>query len=223
MAGTHEASDEDRPYNTLVVLRDGHLITHYRKLHLYDAFGGGESRRVRAADAVPETFEVNGFHIGLMTCYDVRFPELARLLAVRGADVIALPAAWANGPGKRAHWETLVRARALDNTVAAVGSGECGDGCVGSVGSKSARGQTSAIREGTPALRCTPSDPPMERSWPRESIVGRRKRTMVRIGRTIASLISPISGTSTKRSAIELPKQNSKAQSCAQLTSRSPA
>lgn len=129
--GIHEKTDAERPFNTLVALRDGEIVHLYRKTHLYDAFDARESDNILAADVVPDLFEVNGFQVGLMTCYDVRFPELARLLAVKGADVIVLPAAWAKGPSKEFHWSTLVSARALDNTVYVVASGESGATCIG--------------------------------------------------------------------------------------------
>jgi deaminated glutathione amidase len=131
VAGIHEKSPSAKPFNTLVVLRDGQVLTTYRKLHLYDAFTMRESDNVAAADILPDLFDVNGFSVGLMTCYDVRFPEMARLLAVRGADVLVLPAAWVRGPLKEHHWRTLVTARALENTVYVVASGECGPRNIG--------------------------------------------------------------------------------------------
>ena len=131
IVGIHEKSAEERPYNTLVALRDGEIVTVYRKLHLYDAFAALESDNVLAADLIPELLDVDGFKIGLMTCYDVRFPELARLLTVAGADALVLPAAWAKGPSKEFHWSTLVSARSLDNTVYMIASGEAGDACIG--------------------------------------------------------------------------------------------
>jgi predicted amidohydrolase len=129
--GIHETSGTPRPYNTLVAVRDGEIVHLYRKMHLYDAFAARESDNILPDDVVPELLDVNGFQIGLMTCYDVRFPELARLLAVRGADAIVLPAAWAKGPSKEFHWSTLVSARALDNTVYMIASGESGATCIG--------------------------------------------------------------------------------------------
>ncbi len=131
VVGIHERSDSDRPFNTLLVLRDGEVIEVYRKLHLYDAFNALESDNVRAADAIPPLVEVNGFQVGLMTCYDIRFPELARLLTLAGADLLVLPAAWVKGPLKEHHWKTLVTARALDNTAYLVASGECGEANIG--------------------------------------------------------------------------------------------
>ena len=67
-----------------------------------------------------------GFRVGLMTCYDLRFPELARLLVDRGAEVLVVPAAWVAGPRKVEHWRTLVRARAIENTVFVVAAGQPG-------------------------------------------------------------------------------------------------
>lgn len=131
VVGIHETSRTDRPYNTLVVLRDGDIIGVYRKLHLYDAFTGNESDNVTAADVVPPLIDVNGFKVGLMTCYDLRFPELSRLLALDGADLLVLPAAWVRGPLKEHHWQTLLTARALDNTVYVVASGESGTRNIG--------------------------------------------------------------------------------------------
>lgn len=129
--GIHETSDQARPYNTLVAVRDGQIIAVYRKLHLYDAFAQVESEHIRPGEELPPLLDVGGFKVGLMTCYDLRFPELARLLALAGADVIALPAAWAKGFGKERQWSTLVSARALDNTVYVLASGEAGTSCIG--------------------------------------------------------------------------------------------
>lgn len=73
----HVPSAEGRATNTLVVLRDGEVIAHYHKLHLYDAFAMLESRRVDPGQQIPPVIEVAGLRVGLMTCYDLRFPELA--------------------------------------------------------------------------------------------------------------------------------------------------
>ena len=67
---------------------------------------------------------VGAFRVGLMTCYDLRFPELARRLVDAGAEVIVVPAAWVAGSRKVDHWTTLLRARAIENTVYAVGVGQ---------------------------------------------------------------------------------------------------
>lgn len=127
----HTPDGATRVHNTLVALRDGRVIAEYRKLHLYDAFSMQESRNVTPGEDVPPLIEVAGLKLGLMTCYDIRFPELARRLAHDGADVLVLPAAWVKGPLKEYHWETLVVARALENTCYLVACGECGERSIG--------------------------------------------------------------------------------------------
>lgn len=122
----HTPAAPGKVHNVLVALRAGTVIAAYRKLHLYDAFSVQESRNVAPGDEVPPLIEVAGLKVGLMTCYDIRFPELARRLADDGADVFAMPAAWVRGPLKEHHWETLVTARALENTCYIVAAGECG-------------------------------------------------------------------------------------------------
>jgi deaminated glutathione amidase len=124
VAGMFEVSDDPgRPYNTLAVVdRDG-LRASYRKIHLYDSFGYKESERLSAGEIEPVLVDIGGLSVGLMTCYDLRFPELARELVRRGAQLLVAPSAWVAGPGKVEHWRTLVAARAIENTVflAAVG------------------------------------------------------------------------------------------------------
>ena len=117
VAGMLETSgDPDgRPFNTLLV-RGGAEAT-YRKIHLYDSFGYKESDALLAGEIEPQVIDIGGVPTGLMTCYDLRFPELARRLVDEGAELIVLPAAWVAGPRKVDHWRTLVRARAIENTV----------------------------------------------------------------------------------------------------------
>ncbi|MDR7186489.1 putative amidohydrolase [Microbacterium trichothecenolyticum] len=112
------ASDGERVRNTAVAVDATGLIAHYRKLHLYDAFGQRESDWVEPGEpAEPQTFELGGLRFGLMTCYDLRFPEVGRLLVDAGADVFLVPAEWVRGPLKEHHWRTLLHARAIENTV----------------------------------------------------------------------------------------------------------
>lgn len=126
LAGSvYEPSPEsDRVYNTSVLFApDGAVHAVYRKIHLFDVTSGTvvyrESRevapgaevvtaRVSAADGRPVT-------LGMTVCYDLRFPELYRSLALRGAEVLCAPAAFTAHTGA-AHWEVLVRARAIENT-----------------------------------------------------------------------------------------------------------
>ena len=131
MMSVHTPAPDGRAYNVLISIRNGEIISKYRKLHLYDAFSSQESKNVTAGDDVPPLVNVAGFNVGLMTCYDVRFPELARRLVLDGADALVLPAAWVKGPLKEMHWEVLVTARALENTTYMVAVGECGERNIG--------------------------------------------------------------------------------------------
>ncbi len=111
--------EEKRVANTLVALSDtGEMVAHYRKMHLYDAFGDRESEYIVPGplDQTP-VFPWHGFTVGLQTCYDVRFPEVTRRLVDAGADLVLLPSEWVRGPLKESHWRTLITARAIENTI----------------------------------------------------------------------------------------------------------
>ncbi|KAA1288819.1 hydrolase [Alcaligenes faecalis] len=127
----HTPAGEGKVWNTLVVLRDGQVLAHYNKLHLYDAFSVQESCYVQPGTEIPALIDVAGFKVGLMTCYDLRFPELARRLCVDGAQVLLAPSAWLKGPLKEHHWRVLTTARALENTAYMVAVGECGERNIG--------------------------------------------------------------------------------------------
>jgi len=119
---------EGLPFNTLVAVGpEGDLLATYRKIHLYDSFGYRESDRLRAGDIEPVVVPVGDLTVGLMTCYDLRFPEMARLLVERDADAFVVPAAWVAGEHKVHHWRTLLAARAIENTVWVAAAGQGGD------------------------------------------------------------------------------------------------
>lgn len=123
VAGVVEAPGGDHPadhiYNTLVVASpQAEFAAIYRKVHLYDAFGSRESDVVLPGPLdTPQTFTVEGVVFGLQTCFDLRFPEGVRRIAAAGAHVLVLPAQWMPGPGKVDQWTTLLRARAIENTM----------------------------------------------------------------------------------------------------------
>jgi deaminated glutathione amidase len=127
--------DREKLSNTSVhVGPDGELKAVYRKIHMFDVVVGGVEYRESATedpgDEVVVSETSDGVPLGLTVCYDLRFPELYRILAVRGARVVALPAAFTKVTGA-AHWEILVRARAIENqsfVVAADQVGRSGDG-----------------------------------------------------------------------------------------------
>ncbi|MDR6970063.1 carbon-nitrogen hydrolase family protein [Leifsonia shinshuensis] len=120
VAGLVERTDVHHKFSNTLVAVDpgGDVVATYRKQHLYDAFGAQESDWVVPGDLdEPQTFEVDGITVGLQTCYDLRFPEVTRRLADAGADLVAVPAEWVRGPLKEHHWNTLLAARAIENTL----------------------------------------------------------------------------------------------------------
>lgn len=121
------AEDGSRVYNTAVACAaDGTLTATYRKLHLFDALGQRESDLV-APGSTPVVTGLAGAPVGLQICYDIRFPELSRALAAGGARLITVSAAWQAGLFKEEHWVTLLRARAIENTVWIAAAGQVPD------------------------------------------------------------------------------------------------
>ena len=124
------AEGEPRRFNTTVVFDpNGEIIAKYRKIHLFDDDLTGqesyrESNTVAPGDEIV-TVDIDGVRVGLTICYDLRFPELYRILALRGAEIIAVPAAFTMKTG-RDHWEALLRARAIENTVYIVAPDQVG-------------------------------------------------------------------------------------------------
>lgn len=132
VAGGYEPSGEERPFNTLVLIDGtGRIVDTYRKLHLYDAFSYQESTRIKPGDGGIKVAELGDVRVGLMTCYDIRFPEQARALADAGADLICVPAAWFKGEHKIEQWETLLKARAIENTFWVAAAGTSGGHTIG--------------------------------------------------------------------------------------------
>jgi len=121
---------EDRIHNTSVVFnRQGEEIARYRKIHLFDVVTPDgvsykESAGVKPGDTVT-TYDCEGVTIGCSICYDLRFPDLFQALAEKGAQIIALPAAFTMQTGKD-HWETLLRARAIETQTYVCASAQTG-------------------------------------------------------------------------------------------------
>ncbi len=115
--------------NTSVLIGpDGGVHAVYRKIHLFDVEVGGTVYRESDTEApgdVAVVADVDGVELGMAVCYDLRFPELFRIMAVAGARVVTLPAAF-TVPTGRAHWEVLVRARAIENQVFVIAAGQIG-------------------------------------------------------------------------------------------------
>ncbi|WP_105565386.1 carbon-nitrogen hydrolase family protein [Microbacterium halophytorum] len=118
VAGLVEEGTGSRVRNAVVAVDGSGVLAVYRKQHLYDAFGQRESEWIEPGPVGgAQTFVTGGMTFGLMTCYDLRFPEVARTLADADVDAAVVPAEWVRGPLKEHHWNTLLAARAIENTI----------------------------------------------------------------------------------------------------------
>jgi len=121
----------DKLSNTSVhVGPDGELHAVYRKIHMFDVTVGGqeyrESESEEPGDEIVLSELADGLPVGLSVCFDLRFPELYRILAVRGARVITVPSAFTRATGEAGHWEVLLRARAIENQAFVVAANQVG-------------------------------------------------------------------------------------------------
>jgi predicted amidohydrolase len=127
----HETGpDAERTFNTSLVFDPfGTRVAVYRKIHLFDVDLPGQTAHRESRTVAPgstcEVVAVDGIPVGLSICYDLRFPELYRQLAVSGALVLVVPAAFTTHTG-RDHWEVLLRARAIENQCYVVAAGQHG-------------------------------------------------------------------------------------------------
>ncbi len=122
---------DERGRNTSIhVGPDGELRASYRKIHMFDVEVGGrvykESEHEAPGDEIVLSETANGVGLGLTICYDVRFPELYRILAVKGAEIVAVPAAFTFAT-TRDHWEILLRARAIEGQAFVVAANQIGE------------------------------------------------------------------------------------------------
>ncbi|MDQ6971728.1 MAG: carbon-nitrogen hydrolase family protein, partial [Mariprofundaceae bacterium] len=122
-----EGSDKLRNHCP-VFAPSGECIGGYDKIHLFDADAGGECYResdLMSPGSSPEQVEADAWRIGLSICYDIRFPELYRHYSAAGCGILSIPAAFTASTG-RAHWEVLLRARAIENQCYALAAGQTG-------------------------------------------------------------------------------------------------
>lgn len=125
-----EKSNDDKVFNTSLLFdRSGKVIAKYRKIHLYDAHLENkvietESDYIKAGNEIV-TAETDFGTVGLTICYDVRFPELFRSLALKGAKIIFVPASFPFYTGA-SHWEVLLKARAIENQCYIVAAAQVG-------------------------------------------------------------------------------------------------
>ncbi|MDE1861347.1 MAG: carbon-nitrogen hydrolase family protein [Thaumarchaeota archaeon] len=106
----------NRVYDTSFLIdKDGRVASKYRKIHLYDALGFKESQKLQPGSSLPRPVRSAVGRMGMMICYDLRFPEMSRMLASSGSEVLVVPSAWVRGPMKEEHWVTINKARAIEN------------------------------------------------------------------------------------------------------------
>lgn len=124
-----EKADDGSFFNTSLLFdSSGELVATYRKIHMFDVEVGGMSYReseLETAGSEIVVADLDGTRIGMAICYDLRFPELFRILALKGAQLVVLPAAFTHFTGKD-HWELLVRTRAVEDQVFMVAADQVG-------------------------------------------------------------------------------------------------
>jgi len=107
---------KDRVYDTsFVIEKSGKIISTYRKIHLYDALGFRESDKMVKGSKIAKPVSTSIGKIGMMICFDLRFPEMSRSLAVAGSEILIAPSAWVKGNMKEEHWITINKTRAIEN------------------------------------------------------------------------------------------------------------
>jgi len=121
LVGSLPEKEGDALYNSATVIDGGAVVGRYRKLHLFSTMG--EDRFLTAGDQ-SLVVDTSVARIGVAICYDLRFPELFRKMALEGAEVICLPAEWPKP--RQEHWRTLLRARAIENQLFVVAANCCG-------------------------------------------------------------------------------------------------
>ena len=126
---TEQREGREKLSNTSVVIDpSGDVVSAYRKIHMFDVEVGGQVYRESEAEEPGEETnlcDAEGWRVGLTVCYDLRFPELYRILALQGAELVTVPAAFTLYTGKD-HWELLLRARAVENQCYVLAANEWG-------------------------------------------------------------------------------------------------
>jgi predicted amidohydrolase len=111
----------------VLINEQGKLISYYRKLHLYDALGFKESTKLLAGSKLFSPVISPLGKLGTLVCYDLRFPELSRILAIKGSNALIAPSGWVQGKMKEDHWLIMCRARAIENGVYLIAPNQIGN------------------------------------------------------------------------------------------------
>ena len=111
-----KSTKKDRVYDTSFVIdKLGKVISTYRKIHLYDALKFRESDKMTPGSKIAKPVKTSVGKVGMMICYDLRFPEMSRSLASSGSEILVAPSAWVKGEMKEEHWLTINKTRAIEN------------------------------------------------------------------------------------------------------------
>lgn len=113
--------------SALAISKKGVVMALYRKIHLYDAMGFRESDKFLAGNNIEKPIQFPFAKVGLMICYDIRFPEISRILSVEGAEFLVAPSAWVHGIMKEEHWQTFLKARAIENGIYMIAPDQIGN------------------------------------------------------------------------------------------------
>jgi deaminated glutathione amidase len=151
------ADQGEKAFNTSVLIGpDGEDTAVYRKIHMFDVEAGGVTYRESEYEQAGEEIvlaTVGDLELGLTVCYDLRFPELYRILAVRGARLIAVPSAFTAATG-RDHWEVLLRARAIENQAFVIAPNQVGEAAP----QYSSYGHSAIVDPWGTVLACAPDE-----------------------------------------------------------------
>lgn len=123
-----DIDNQYRVYDTVVFINNkGDLISQYRKLHLYDAFNFRESKKLLAGNKIFTPVDSPLGKMGVLICYDLRFPELSRIMTIGGSDALIAPSGWVQGTMKEDHWLTMCKARSIENGVYLIAPNQVGN------------------------------------------------------------------------------------------------
>lgn len=111
-----KSKKKNRVYDTsFLVSKTGKILSKYRKIHLYDALGFKESNKMIPGSKIASPSKTSVGKLGMLICYDLRFPEMSRTLASSGSEILVAPSAWVKGEMKEEHWITINKTRAIEN------------------------------------------------------------------------------------------------------------
>jgi predicted amidohydrolase len=117
-----------RVYDTVVYINNkGNLVSQYRKVHLYDALGFQESKKLLSGNKIFSPVGSPLGKLGILVCYDLRFPELGRILTIEGSNALIAPSGWVQGTMKEDHWLTMCKARSIENGVYLIAPNQVGN------------------------------------------------------------------------------------------------